>query len=222
MLTLLRTGLSITLIITLFGHLCECRAADSGNITQDAFKDCSFQFINTPHITRTATTNNGLRLHGDGICSFHLSKAGFLSMGDTNVSLIIVRDYGSLINQAADQSGFERKTDGDWKFIGLPFSLGKLLKYRKLSFEKINNGKDTTLVGRQMEYGTDQTGTPMTFEGVHVLRTSPTYAISINMPFDPSVSAITRNEVVKDMIQVVNSVRPAPEIPTTSTLTTHQ
>lgn len=143
-------------------------------------------------------------------------------MGDMDAPLMMVRDYGSLISQAMNYSGFKHKSGKDWSFVGNSFSPGKLIKYQKLSLKVIDNDEDTTLVGRQIEHRTDQTGAPMTFEGVHILRISPSYAISIDMPFDQDTPLATRDEVVKELIQLVNSVHSAPEASATPTPTAHQ
>jgi hypothetical protein len=172
-----------------------------------AFRNCDFQFTDTTQVNRVKKPDGGLSLHRDGACSYYLNISSFSTLGDQDVVLMIVNQYGNLINQSIAQSGFEKKSDGTWSFIGNSFSIGKLIKYQKLTFNEVNNGQDITLAGRQIEHGTDQTGTPITFEGVHVLRLSPTYAISIDMPFDASTPIATRDEVVKDLIELVDSVR---------------
>lgn len=179
--------------------------AKSDDAFQKAFSDCTFQFSDTDHIKRASSPSNGLGYHRDGTCAYYLDTSSFDTYGGSRTSLYITNKY---INEKIDQSGFIKKPDGQWKFKRESFSLGKLLKYEKLNFAKTTNDSDTTLVGRQIEHGTDQTGNPTTFEGVHVLRLSPTYAIAINMPFGPDVTPTERDEVVKDLVQIVNSVKP--------------
>lgn len=203
--------LFFTALLTISATTALCSSNETtdpspGTIQQDSFKNCAFDFSDKAHVNHAKDANNGLKVHDDGICSFNLNIEGFHTMADEKVSLIIVSKNGSLIDQAIAQSGFEKEPGDKWTFPGNAFSIGKLIKYQKRSFDTTNDKQDTTLVGRQTEHGTDQTGTPMTFEGVHVLRLSSSYAISINMPFDPSTSQATRDEVVKDLVNLVNSV----------------
>jgi hypothetical protein len=188
------------------GTFNQNQATTKSSILESQFKDCDFQFIDTNQVTHSNKPNNGLSLHQEGACSYYLNIKGFRTLGDQSVTLMIVNQHGDFLNQSIAQSGFERKSDGTWGFIGNSFSAGKLLKYQKLSLEKTNNNDDVTLVGRQIEHGTDQTGTPMTFEGIHVLRLSPTYAVSVDMPFDIGTPPNIRDEVTKDIVKLVNSV----------------
>lgn len=222
MIKFFRASLFVTLILSTTCYSRESQASQSESIKQDAFKNCDFQLSNTIHITVDKKESSYSDPNQGGACSYDLGIKGFHTLGDQYFWLFIVDSSGTKIDQAIDYSGFKKKQNGNWSFIGHSFSIGKLIKYKNLSFKAINNGKDTTLVGRQIEHGTDQTGTPMTFEGVHILRISPSYAISIDMPFDQDTPLATRDEVVKELTQMVNSVHSAPEASATSTPTAHQ
>lgn len=214
-LKLFRAGLFLALPFPSLCHSYEDHASDSQNISADAFKSCSFQFNDTPHLAGPKKANSYSGSYLEGSCSYDLSIKGFHTLGDQFFWLFIVDNIGTKIDQTIDYSGFKKK-NGDWSFIGHSFSIGKLIKYQKLSFKVIDNDRDTTLVGRQIERGTDQTGTPMTFEAVHILRISPNYAISVDMPFDQGTPLSTRDEVVKELTQLVNSVHSVPDVSTTS------
>lgn len=202
-------------LTTLVPTLCYSYNSGSPALTQTdstasskSFANCDFQFSDTAHVTGEKKTDPSSDPHQGGACSYDLGIKGFHTLGDQVFWLFIVDNTGTKIDQAISYSGFKKKQNGDWSFTGHSFSIGKLIKYQKLSFDKMDNDHDITLIGRQTEHGTDQTGTPMTFEAVHVLRLSPNYAISIDMPFDPSTLQVTRDEVVKDLVQLVNSVHP--------------
>ncbi|RDS78717.1 hypothetical protein DWU98_21470 [Dyella monticola] len=80
------------------------------------------------------------------------------------------------------------------------------VSFKKLSLDRIDNDQGTTLVGRQIEKAKDQAGTLLTFEGVHILRITPSYLVSIDMPFDFNAPKEIRDDIIKDMINLVESV----------------
>ncbi|RDS81544.1 hypothetical protein DWU98_09910 [Dyella monticola] len=80
------------------------------------------------------------------------------------------------------------------------------ISFKNLSFENIYRGKDVVLVGRQIERSKDQAGTLLALEGVRILRITPSYLVSIDMPFQPSSPKEARDDIIKDMVNLVESV----------------
>ncbi|RDS78727.1 hypothetical protein DWU98_21425 [Dyella monticola] len=80
------------------------------------------------------------------------------------------------------------------------------ISFKNLLLEKIDWGEDLVLVGRQIERSKDQAGTLLALEGVRILRITPSYLVSIDMPFQPSSPKEARDDIIKDMINLVESV----------------
>jgi hypothetical protein len=111
----------------------------------------------------------------------------------------------SQLEQTATSQGFYKNNYGDWKFKGN--SMGAyFVSFKHLSLKKQQIGYDTILVGTQIENAKDQTGTPMTFEGIHILRITPSYIVCISLPFNFEIKAATRDAIIHDMIKLVESV----------------
>ncbi|RDS78837.1 hypothetical protein DWU98_20960 [Dyella monticola] len=80
------------------------------------------------------------------------------------------------------------------------------VSFKKLSFDRIDNDQGTTLVGRQLENAKNQKGVLGVVDGVHILRITPSYLVSMDMPFFSTAPKEARDDIIKDMVNLVESV----------------
>jgi hypothetical protein len=173
----------------------------NGIISKKIFETCAFDFSDTGRLShRPPGSDDRLTGYRD-FCGIDL-KFDRRYTPVTTVA-IIMYDSKQLKDQAASQ-GFYKVKD-DWKFKGNPLWIN-FTGFKKLSFQEERNGDDFILIGRQIETGRDQAGTPIVFEGVHILRITPSYLVSMDLPFDVDIPSSTRDNVVNDMIKIVESV----------------
>lgn len=180
------------------------------------FEDCEFDFTDTKSITHLPPPPTGWGMHDSNGCAISLKGNGFITLGLADISLIIAQKSDSQLDQLTTSTGFQQSTDGTWKFKGNPLGSGEFTSFKKLSHQEMKNGADITLVGRQVQTGKDQGGTPLTFEGVQILRIDPDFLVSIGMAFDANTPTSKRDEIVKDLTTLVNSVHALPSAEATS------
>jgi hypothetical protein len=169
------------------------------------FEDCTFDFSDTAyfyHLSRKVA----FRTSSDDIyCSMHLNfdaNAYFTPLSDIRLTVLSLRQA----EQVMAAQGFYKNKTGNWEFEGSSLGI-YFVSFKHLSLEQRRVGNDLVLIGRQIESAKDQVGTPMTFEGVHILRITPTYLVRMDLPFDFETNASTRDAIVNDMIKLVESVR---------------
>jgi hypothetical protein len=179
---------------------CQTRAVKWDHFKK-IFETCAFDFSDTGRLShRPPGSDDRLTGYRD-FCGIDL-KFDRRYTPVTTVA-IIMYDSKQLKDQAASQ-GFYKVKD-DWKFKGNPLWIN-FTGFKKLSFQEERSGDDFILIGRQIETGRDQAGTPIVFEGVHILRITPSYLVSMDLPFDVDIPSSTRDNVVNDMIKIVESV----------------
>lgn len=179
-------------------------AADDTPPTSKNFERCTFDFIDTAYFSQRPLGARVRTFGDDTGCSVHLEhdkRGRFTSTTSVLVSILPLNQLGQVITS----QGFYKDKSGNWKFKGNPLWIN-FTGFKKLSFQEERSGDDFILIGRQIETGRDQAGTPIVFEGVHILRITPSYLVSMDLPFDVDIPSSTRDNVVNDMIKIVESV----------------
>jgi hypothetical protein len=204
--SLLLCALWSGLPLTVFGVDRESGEKVNGIVAGNIFQRCAFDFTDTKHISRLSHMSPGhdYRVSGyeDG-CDMDLKISGFHTLGDARTWLAIISP--TKIDETATSKGFDRSTKSGWTFKGNPMGI-YFSKYQNITMKSVRTGGDITLIGRQMESGRDQTGTFGTFEGVHILRITPDFLVSVDLPFAYSTAASTRNSVVSELSKLVKSL----------------
>jgi len=183
------------LSLTAFGARGESEGKVDGTVVGNVFQRCAFDFINTEHISRLSDMPPGhdYRVAGyEDSCDVDLKIDGFYTLGDARTWLAIISP--TKIGETAASQGFDRSAKNGWTFKGNPMGI-HFSKYKNITMKTVRTGDDITLIGRQMESGKDQAGTYGTFEGVHILRITPNFLVSVDLPFAYSTAASTRNSV---------------------------
>lgn len=174
-------------------------------VPQSAFDRCQFKFLDTAffqHVTpKTAGPNYRLDSWDSG-CNVHLTVNGFSLYG--NVLGVSILDPEGL-DKTVKSQGFYKSQEGMWKFKGNPVGI-TFVSFKKLSFEERKTGNEVMLIGRQLERSKDQVGSTVVFETVRILRITPTYLVSVDVPFADDTPIATRDAALKDLINMVNSV----------------
>lgn len=182
----------------------NARTLDSASLAGKNFKGCTFDFSDSTYFSHLSAEEMGRSIGGDSDCGIRLDpgKGGrFTSRSAVWVSMRPLNQLGQVITS----QGFYKDKSGNWKFKGNPLWIN-FTGFKKLSFQEERSGDDFILIGRQIETGRDQAGTPIVFEGVHILRITPSYLVSMDLPFDVDIPSSTRDNVVNDMIKIVESV----------------
>jgi hypothetical protein len=200
---ILSSSLPLAVFAADSGEMRTVSGVDKGNI----FQRCAFEFSDTTHVSRLSKLSPGhdYRVSGyEDDCDIDLKLSGFQTLGGARVWISIMSPVK--LGESAISKGFYQTVDKGWKFKGNPMGI-YFRKYRRLAMTTVENANDTTLIGRQLESGKDQAGTIGTFEGVHLLRITPDYLVSIDLPFAYSTAPSIRDSVVADLTKVVREVR---------------
>ena len=192
------------LSLTAFGADSETMV--DSTVAGNVFQRCAFDFIDTEHISRLShmSPGHGYRVAGyEDSCDMDLKIEGFHTLGDARTWLAVISP--TRIDETATSKGFDRSAKNGWIFKGNPMGI-YFSKYKNITMKTVRTGDDITLIGRQMESGKDQAGTLGTFEGVHILRITPNFLVSADLPFAYSTAASTRNSVVLELSKMVKSL----------------
>jgi hypothetical protein len=172
----------------------------------EAFENCKFAFIDTQSIKHLPPPPQGWGMQDSNGCTINLKANGFITLGLSDITLIIAQKTDDQLDQLTSSTGFQRAPDGTWKFNGNALGAVEFVSFKKLSHQEIKSGTGTTLVGRQIQTGKDQAGTPLTFEGVQIFRIDPNFFVAVGMAFDANVPVSKRDDAVKDLTNLVDSV----------------
>jgi hypothetical protein len=136
-------------------------------------------------------------------CDIDLKISNFKTLGDERVWIALL----SLekLEETAASKGFHADPARGWEFAGNPMGI-YFKHFKKLSFETEQRDGGVTLIGRQTETAADRAGSSGVFEGVHILRITRTHIVSVDLPFAYKTPAKTRGMVVRDLVNLVNSV----------------
>jgi hypothetical protein len=182
--------------------------------SETTFEQCNFEFTDSPFFQRASREPVGkdYRVIGDPTgCTLMLTIKKFETSGGAKVALFIL-DLSQLKENLPSQ-GFYKNRKGTWQFKGNPVGI-TFVSFKKLSFKERRTGDEVMLIGRQLESSKDQVGTLVISETIQILRITPTYLVSVTVPFDGYTPGFPRNDTpvtirdaaLKDLIKLVDSV----------------
>jgi hypothetical protein len=189
-----------------YGHdLDNAHASDDTRPTEENFKHCTFEFNETTYFSHLPSNEPDRSIEDDDFCDLRLGTGKSRRLTSVSSVWISMLTQNKL-NETIAYQGFYKDKSANWKFKGNHFWIN-FTGFKGLSFKEERSGNDLILIGRQIESGRDQANTPIVFEGVHILRITPSYLVSMDFPFDVDVSPSIRDDVVNDMVKLVESVR---------------
>lgn len=188
-----------------YGHGSENLHLSGGeHLTAKNFEHCTFNFNDTTYFSHLPPDEPGSSIEDDDSCAIRLNSEKNGTYTDM-ISVWVSMFTPNQLEKIMSSQGFYKDKMGDWKFNGYPMGV-YFVSFKNFLFEQRKFGDDTILVGRQIENAKDQAGTPMTFEGVHILRVTPLYLVSMDFAFEFQLESATRDALVNDMIKLVESV----------------
>ncbi|RDS78722.1 hypothetical protein DWU98_21440, partial [Dyella monticola] len=167
------------------------------------FETCTFDFKDTKYFSHVEK-KDALKpiTSGDG-CILDIHAMGNIYNADSDIWISVSSTHD--LDQVIAYQGFFKNEAGEWVFNGKPMRTS-FISFKHLSLGRIYREDGLILVGRQVEKSKDQKGTLLTFEGVHILRITQSYLVSMDMPFIFYTPKETRDDVIKDMVNLVGSV----------------
>lgn len=179
-------------------------AQDNVLLVKKNFESCTFDFSDTTYFSHLSPKESGRSVGSGSGCGIRLDpeKSGrFTSMSSVWVSIFPLNQ----LEQATASQGLYKDDAGNWKFMGNPMGI-YFVSFKRISLEQQKNGNDTILIGRQIENAKDQNGHLMTFEGIHILRITPKYLVTMDFSFEFQLPKATMDALVNDMVKLMESV----------------
>jgi hypothetical protein len=185
----------------------EARPGISSNVSGSTFTECNFDFSDETHVTHLPTEANK-KLAYDNLCTIYLEfnlHGHYTNAASVWVSML----SADQLDETAAYNGFYLDKNKSWRFKGAPLQAG-YLKFRKISFNHIRCIDEITLIGRQKELAKDQSGSRGIFDGIRILRVTPTYLVSMNLSFAYRTPVEMQEAITRDVISLVQSVHIVP------------
>lgn len=179
-------------------------ASEATFFTATNFEQCNFTFANSEYFSLRPAWARVRSSSDRDYCSLYMDTQKIRNYTPKTSVWITILSHLQ-IEEIANAQGFYKESGETWKFKGSSLGI-YFVSFKKLSLEQQKVGNDLILIGRQIERAKDQVGTPITFEGVHILRITPTYLVRMDLPFYFETKASTRDAIVKDMIKLVEGV----------------
>jgi hypothetical protein len=192
-------------------------------LSTDVFKECQFEFEETSHLKiKKDSESDTDDDNSKNICSIFLSPIGFedWQAGDIGIYLRIVRAKKDNL-QSANTNGFSRKDDGSWqyktRYDGIKGKPAKSWLYKEQ-----RRGDSLTLAGRAKVTFLVTKGmrSPPT-DYIQIVRYTPQFWVEMNVSVQDDqyfsaknikpVKQAERNRIMNEAIELVNSVRVAPQ-----------
>lgn len=206
------------IILTAGGLLAAAQAQDSQTQAtaspEEVAGECQVSLVETAHLTidrkRVSRDNDKI----EPSCAIHfISKE---KVTNEMIGFIFSPRRMDLDNEYA--AGFERSPDkpDQWLFEGRKDVLYKS-RFLKRSFTHAKEGDDDLLVGHQLVHGYSVQGGLFDLPGIHILRLTPQFAISVELNFSPmsdelSVEAYKQrlDTYSRELVEIVKSIQPTP------------
>ena len=200
----------------------QARSATDSSSRSEVFKTCSFDADDGVRISYHAgTVRAGSSEPPFSMCfarpqlkrdvssakrsGLH-NRDGYVTLnGEGSISVIISAKTTDAIEEF-DGAGFRKGPDGKWSFHGNPVTTGEV-KFKELRTTALPEAGGITLVGRQIELGFTQTGAPISFLAAFIVRETADFFVETSIAFDPKVSPQIGDLYIRDLINIVQSVR---------------
>lgn len=184
----------------------SCTAAASpinhATASKKSFINCTFSatYADSPHFA--------IKPHKNGSeygCSIALRPVNFMPAG--GMSAVISIMPATDLDENSNSAGFSKNKRGNWAFVGYPFLIIEPIKYIALKTSKHDKNDDITLIGRELQSGYIAQGGPLLVKGISVFRITPSYYLSAQLGFEPSVPDATQAAVESELVKIVESIK---------------
>lgn len=137
-------------------------------------------------------------------CIIVFSPSKFDTAGSMEIILLIT--IAKNCEEKLKEAGFKQTNANSFIFTGYAFA-NSPYTFLNLSLKDEKNGDDTTLVGNEMVSARTQTGAPIILDGISILRMSPNFFVSTQIPFELDTPEDVRASVKSDLIKIVQSLQ---------------
>lgn len=188
--------------LSLWSYAAIASSSSQREISKESFINCTFS------APQSQTTHFSIKTLGDGnedACAIKLNPIGFAPAGGMHLGILIAASRD--IDENADSAGFTKNRNGSWVFTGYPFLKIEPIKYLMLKTSIHHKSNDITLIGREHQSGYIAQGGPLQVNGISVFRITPSYYLSAQLGFEPSVPDATQAAVESELVKIIESIK---------------